>query len=122
MVAKGLRSKFETLRWYAERPSLYRELVRKLVRGQFTTRASQQRRDQEKQQGQAWCAAQVAPTAAVCEALGLPVSLKPVSELHPAEWARALEAVASCPVKMGGPADLAMLYHLVRGLPARRGI
>jgi predicted O-methyltransferase YrrM len=122
MIAKSLRSKLETLRWYAERPALYRELVRKLVRGQFTTRSFQQKREQEKEQGRAWCQTVVVQPAAVCEALGISSSLEPVSALHPAEWTQALNLVASCPVKMGGPADLAMLYHLVRSLPARRVI
>jgi predicted O-methyltransferase YrrM len=120
MFAKSLQSKLETLRWYAARPSLYREMVRKLVRRQFSTTASKLRGEQDKREGQAWCLTVLAQEAQLYEALSMPIHSSPVSELHAMEWSEATKTVAACPVKMGGPADVAVLYHLVRHLPARR--
>lgn len=119
MFAKSLWSKLDTLRWYAERPQLYRELIRKVVRGQFSTVASTRKREDEKRAGQEWCRTTLTGAADVFAKLGLPLHAAAVSDLHAAEWNEAKSTVEACPVKMGGPADLAVLYHLVRHLPAR---
>jgi predicted O-methyltransferase YrrM len=119
-LAQSLLSKMQTLGWYARRPSLHRELLRKLLRGQISTAASLQRRDEEKRQGQSWCATVASSLETLCAGLGLPPTPKEVAELHPSEWTEACRTVAACPVKMGGPAGVSVLYHLVRYLPARR--
>jgi predicted O-methyltransferase YrrM len=58
--------------------------------------------------------------AAVFAELGAPAPSGSVANLHASEWAEGSRAVESCPVKMGGPADVSVLYHLARQLKAHR--
>jgi predicted O-methyltransferase YrrM len=119
MLAKSLRSKLETLGWYARRPEFYPELFRKLLKAPLRS-ATHYRRDKEL--GREWCASVVTSRELLFTELGLPDRAVPVSELHADVWREAKLAVEACPIKMGGPADVTVLYHLARHLPARRCI
>ena len=115
-----LREKLRTLGWYLRRPRLYRELGRRIVRAQVTTPRLQQKLDADKTKGKQWCAERVQDEASLLKALGLDPKPASLSEHHPELWQAAHAAVDACPVKMGGPADVDLLYNLVRHLPAVR--
>jgi GT2 family glycosyltransferase/predicted O-methyltransferase YrrM len=112
----ALISKAETVAWFLARPELYRELIRRVVHGRVRTPASEARAQEEKRRSTSWCTARAAPAARVLESLGLPADVRPFPELEPELWRSAHEATARCPVKMGGPAHLDLVHHLVRHL------
>jgi predicted O-methyltransferase YrrM len=118
-MISDLKSKLDTLRWYAARPSLYRELGRRILHWNVSTTATNRKRDEERLLGRKWCESCVVAPAELFEALGIPQSLDSVAALHPDIWATALQVVADCPVKMGGPANVDVLYHLARHLKVR---
>lgn len=119
---EGLRSKLNTLRWYAARPSLYRDLARRMLLGEVSTGASNRRREEERARGRTWCASCAASPAELFRQLDIPEQQQHVAEIHQAEWNAALKAVADCPVTMGGPANVDVLYHLAKHLRVRRVI
>lgn len=111
-----IRSKAQTLLWYLQRPPLYKELVRKVVRRQFTTDRSSAERAEALAAGQRWCAENQREAADLLAAIGREVPQTPVSELHPGQWREAEAAVDACPVKMGGPANVDVLYRVTKAL------
>jgi len=109
-------SKIATATWFLLRPYTYRHLVEMLRR-----QASPWLRDLEASgaEAQAWGdALAVAPRKAM-EALLGPGPYEDVTTLYPDTFRRA-EAGARESIGMGGAANLDLLYHLVRGLEARR--
>lgn len=112
-----LASKVETLAWYLRRPHLYREMFRRISHGRVTTAKFWEQGARDKDAGRAWCQANISSRESVASALGLAnLSFRPISELHPAEWAFAKRAEETCPVKMGGAAHLDLLYSAARAL------
>ena len=118
----SMSSKAATLLWYLQRPSLYGELMRGVVDLRLSTRGRTDRARREKLEGQARCERQVVSPERFFEAIGLPGPIASLESLHGAEWAAAHEAVAACPVKMGGAANLEVLYHLCQRLGAEKVI
>lgn len=116
----SVASKVATLAWYLRNPSLYGELIRRVRGLRLSTQASLERARQEKAEGQRWCEAHVVPADELFQALNLPTARPSLQSLHPKELAAAEAAVQACPVRMGGPANLEVLYHLCRGLKAGR--
>ena len=112
----SVASKVATLAWYLRRPSLYGELFRRVRDMRVSTSSSVEQAQREKAEGQRWCERQVVQPARLFESLGLSPETPAIESLHPNEWAEAHAAVAACPVKMGGPANLEVLYHLCRGM------
>ena len=120
-----IRQKFETLIWYLKRPSLYRELGRQSINA---GKAIWQREtvDEVGAQGLEWCKQNKEEEISFFETLGLQTNLSAspkilsLSESHPDVWKAAHAVVDSCPVKMGGPANVDLIYQLVLELPALR--
>jgi predicted O-methyltransferase YrrM len=109
--------KFETLFWYLRRPRLYPQQVRdwqeKFVYGKAPFNHS-------RAESERWCAQRAVDTAqAIREITGRPPPGR-VAEMYPAEFAEARARQASCPVWMGGPGDLDLLYWLTEHVQARR--
>lgn len=119
LSAEMIRSKIATLAWYLERPSLYRELLRRVARLQMTTKRERERAHEEGRQGREWCEARQQPQAALFSELGIE-GYEPFAEAHAEVLQAAHEAVERAPVKMGGPASMDLLYALVRYMPAQR--
>ncbi len=112
----SLLSKAKTFAWYAQRPALYRELARKILKRQFTTETTLAAFQEDKRQGQAWCESQAVAPQELCQAMKIPEEIGVLSQLQPEAWAQAHEAFEACPVKMGGPANLDILHHFARHL------
>lgn len=104
--------------WYVRRPRMYRELGRrlrhKLVPSSDREPAAGSSRSDE------WCASLAVDTD---EALSRLVGLtRPpsVRSLFPDAFAEADRSRKACPVEMGAPGDLDLLYHLANTSRARR--
>jgi predicted O-methyltransferase YrrM len=115
-----LRSKAGTLFWYLRRRELYPELLRRVVGARFTTAGSSEEAMRAREAGRAWSAELALPPSRLFQFLKIPETAAPLAELYAREWGAACDAVAACPVKMGGPADVDIIYHLCRYLPARQ--
>ncbi len=112
MSMKTLRENVSLFIWYLKRPALYRELRRALGRIPNSTRAAREEIQRIGDQAQRWCAEHVSTVANAARELGIPEEVLHLSELHPDEWAGALDAAAACPVKMGGAGHVDFLYHV----------
>lgn len=113
----SMKSKLDTLAWFAARPAMYREAVRRVVGGRFTTRASVAEASRQKESGRAWCESAVIDPERLCSELGLPAPIRSVREVEP-RWHEAVVRAESIP-DMGGPGHVDLLYHLCLHLPAR---
>ncbi len=115
----SITSKAQTLFWFLQRPPLYKELVRKVVRRQFSTAKSNAERADELEAGRLWCVEHLCEPSALIDAIGREIPQTPVKDLHPEHWKEAEAAVESCPVKMGGPANVDVLYQVTKALQPR---
>lgn len=118
----SLFSKAATVGWYLGHPSLYKELGRRVRRWQVSTEASRQDALRRRAEGQTWCAAQAGPVVEFAESLSMPTEIVPIEQAFPREWGFALGAESQCPVAVGGPGHLDLLYHITRHLKAERAI
>lgn len=116
MSATRIRRHVRTLGWYARRPRLYRELLRRATVG----RPSREVRALDRERGQAWAEEHTVDPARVLAELHIPSEVLPVEQLHPAVWREAHAAAERCPVQMGGPAHVDLLHHLCRYLAVER--
>src|SRR5260221_5656201 len=101
--ASSLRSKLETLAWYAARPAMYREAARRIMAGHFTTTRSVESAAHARKEGQAWCETVAVETSELFVELGVsPVTLEPVENAERDAWSRAADAAKRAP-GLGGP-------------------
>jgi predicted O-methyltransferase YrrM len=118
----SLLSKAATVGWYLGHPTLYRELGRRVRHWQVQTEATRLDAARRREAGQQWCAAQAGPVTEFAEALSIPTEVVPIEQAFPHEWGFALGAESQCPVAVGGPGHLDLLYHVARHLNAERAI
>ena len=107
----------KTMSWYLVRPRMYRELGRRVWHKTFGS----QRTSPSAKGASSWCAARAIDTnEAVRRIAG--VDSRPLPEVFPEVFAAATQAGERCPVKMGAPADLELLYYMARHVGARRAL
>jgi predicted O-methyltransferase YrrM len=109
--------KLQTLAWYLRRPRLYPQQLRdwreKFIYGNQPYNFS-------RAEATSWCEERAVNTT---EALRLLTGSAPgaaITSMYPAEFAEAGRRQAACPVQMGGPGDLDLLYWLAERIGARR--
>ena len=113
---RGIEGKVATMAWFARRPALWRQA------GWIGMRRLSADRDSEQHQrlATAWCAERA---TSVTEALGkLGVMADAVSfEKQMADlYALARQRQKECPIEMGGPSDLTLLFNCAELLAAER--
>ena len=115
-----IQKHLQNILWYLKRPKLYWELGQHIFHARISNRRKQEKRDEDRVCGREWCAQHKREESSFLDALDLNPKLILFSEIHPEFWKAANTAVDSCPVEMGGPGNVNLLYHLVRNLPALR--
>lgn len=100
------------LLWYLRRPQLYREFVRHVRRMGNATPASRERCRRTREAAQRWCAENATTVEELARALGIPGRMFHLPSAHPEAWASAIRAAAACPVKMGGPGYVDIIYNI----------
>ena len=119
-VLGAAKSKLETLAWFAARPSMYRELGRRILAVRVRTQRTLEVDRQARAEGGRWCAAEASTLQALLAELGLGPMPRPLAEEEPELWRAAQAAFEACHGSMGGPAHLELLRHLVASRrPAR---
>jgi predicted O-methyltransferase YrrM len=103
-----MRRQLESILWYLARPRLYPQLVQVVLR----RIVGPDPRDNTRAEAKAWCERQAVSTEEALRILTGAQSLPQVTDLHAGTFAQAEEAARNCPVRMGGPGDLTLLYHL----------
>lgn len=109
-----------TFLWFLGQPPLYREMLRRLAWSAVTPRTRRSYRERQKLLSREWCAASVHNPDESSRELGLSGDLPSVAVLHPAAWKNAELAARTCPVRMGGPGAVDLLYHACLHLHAER--
>lgn len=114
----GLRpNKLATTLWFLRRPYTYPHLAEMVRRG---LSPAGRRREDTSAEALAWGSdLAITPPEALQVLLG-PGDYRSPRELHPEAFAAAQTKVEESEVLLGGAANLELLYHLVRGLGARR--
>ena len=113
-----MSEKLKTLGWYLKRPQLYPRLLGEARRIFFAREVSPLNRTAK--QAAAWCSARAVDTSTALQQLtGTPPSAS-VESLFPEVFTGAHRRVAKCPVKMGGPGDLDLLYWLAEHCAAKK--
>lgn len=119
-MIRDIYSKAVTLGWYLRRPPLYRELGRRIAGWRLTTTAVRERLAREQAAGTAWCESVTVSLDEALAGVGIPLPLRRFETEQAALYDESRRAVEACPVRMGGPASLDLLYHLTLALaPAR---
>ncbi len=111
---------FRSFLWFLGRPDLYPEMVRRLGSSLVHERTPRSQREARKRLSAAWCASVATRREDCLPSIGLQGSLTAIAELYPEIWRRAEAASSTCSAKMGGPADVDLLYHLTLHAQAER--
>lgn len=111
--------KFKTLLWYLKRPKLYPQLIH-LVSQKLFRRTSEP--GDTRQEMESWCAERCVDTHIALSQLTGITELTPVNRLFSSHFEHALKISKACPVKMGGPGDLDLLYWSAEHLKASKVI
>jgi predicted O-methyltransferase YrrM/4-amino-4-deoxy-L-arabinose transferase-like glycosyltransferase len=117
MIVVFRMKKFETLFWYLRRPRLYPQQLRDWHE---KFRYGKAPYNHSRPEAEAWCRERAVDThAAILRITGKPPGAK-IKDMYTAEFADAEARQASCPVWMGGPGDLDLLYWLAEHVQATR--
>lgn len=116
-VSRRLTSseKLHTLVWFLKRPALYPELVRLTLKRVLPPGPQ----GGSPEEARAWCAERALTAAQAVERLSGSSFGSSVEELFPEDFGEARRAAENCPARMGGAADLDLLYHLCEAFQAR---
>lgn len=112
-----LPSKIKTVFWFLRRAELYPHFFRKVW--ELLIMGSEPDTSGEAVQ---WCESRAISTREALKIILNKDISTSVDELHRSEFARATQIEKSCPVWMGGPGDLNLLYFLARETGAKKAI
>ena len=108
--------RLETLVWFLKRPGLYRQMMRAVRSSWSVPRSDETSRDVAAQ----WCRARAVETQAAVRALAGDDLTPTFSQQFASELEAAAARASSCPVRMGGPANLDLLYAAAETIGAMR--
>lgn len=113
----SITSKVKTVFWYLSKPKYYPELI-KLIR----LRLSNDKRESEMTEATEWCRTNAIPLDEAIQQLTGIGKPTPIEVLYADEYRQALHRQDTCPVKMGGPGAIDLLYHLCEHSKAEKVI
>jgi len=103
----GLKSKLETLGWFLYRPNLYHQLIYLFYQHIFPHAKDDTRNDATE-----WCKKKCLSSTDAIKQLTGQNNVPQLKEVFPSFFDHANKMVKDLPVKMGGEADLELLYYL----------
>jgi predicted O-methyltransferase YrrM len=107
--------KLETLLWFLQRPRLYRELGRRVVHWRVRTARSRAAEQEARRQGGAWASQRAVSRLEALRAIGVTTDGDAsLAAAHPDLWSEAHRRAEATANSMGGPAEVDLLYTLVR--------
>jgi predicted O-methyltransferase YrrM len=113
-----MKNILEKLIWYARRPRFYGDLMHRGIQKISRTRM---RRNDSADEAAAWCASRAVDTrTGLTRLTGATLARPAVDQLYPEQLQAATDRADDCPVQMGGPGDLDLLYWSAEHLQASR--
>lgn len=112
MQRERLRSAVSQIAWYAKRPDLYSDLARRIALIPTQAFSTSQDTSENRRASEAWCRDNQQTVEELARELDIDRPLVSVKEKFGREWAYALQAQSQCPVPMGGPGYIDLLYAL----------
>ena len=110
----GLSSKLKTLLWFVKRPNMYRQLGFLLYQRLFP-----HPQEDTRTEATIWCQQRGISSFNAIQILTSNENVLSIEELFPEFMATAKQIVNALPVKMGGEADLELLYYLAEKWQAK---
>jgi len=110
--------RLQTVAWYLKRPALYPELVR-LVLPRLVGSATADPRDSSQAEARQWCDPRAVTIDTAIEKIA-GAGRQSIESLFPQVLQAAHQRAAACPVRMGGPGGLKLLYWLAEHIQATR--
>lgn len=114
-----MASGFQTLCWYLKRPSLYPALANHVSRRLFCKPSPL---NDSRDAAISWCSACAVDTAAAIQQITGKQEWKRVADLFPDVLAASRQYADKCPVRMGGPGNLDLIYNLAEYCEAKKVI
>jgi predicted O-methyltransferase YrrM len=108
--------------WYLRRPVLYPVLAGKIVQAARRILLNRDDLAESRARAEAWCLPRSMSTHEALVKITGNESFESLSSQFEDIFKRSEEAAAACPVKMGGPSNLDLLYQLAEHVQARRVI
>lgn len=113
-MLRTIAFRLKTVIWYLKRPGLYPQLVRKAASKLFLSRLPDTRNEAEQ-----WCRKNaITGQDAIARITGKAMP-EPIQEKYKDIFAEAQATAGKCPVKMGGPGELNILYWIAEHLKAQ---
>jgi predicted O-methyltransferase YrrM len=106
--------KLKAVIWYLKRPRLYTQLIRKTASKLFLSKSPDTRKEAEY-----WCREKAITSSDVITQITGAAIPEPIREKYKDIFATAEATAGKCPVKMGGPGDLNILYSIAEHLKAQ---
>lgn len=113
----NLAGKAKTFFWYLARPSYYGQLVQLIKRRLLGSKP-----DDTRQLATEWCKKNAVNTEDALHAVIGQKEIQKIETIYKQEFEDAKEREQNCPVKMGGPGDLNLLYNLCEHIQAKKVI
>jgi hypothetical protein len=110
----NVHRKLLTLGWFAARPAMYGELMRRVLRAGTRTSASLAHERQARAESALWCREAAVPALEVLHAIGVETPHEVLSDSRSDLWEQACKALVSCHGSMGGPGHVDLLYTIVK--------
>ncbi len=118
-ILEKLQKKLQTILWWVKRPKLYPQSIYIISRKIFR---KDQTQDDTKGVMESWCAERTLDTQTALTQLTGITSFTPVNRLFADQFEKAESIAKACPVEMGGPGDLDLLYWCAEYLKASKVI
>lgn len=115
-------TRLEWLQFFATRPSLYPELVRRTGAMMKGRSAQELRKENSCAEATEWCEARSTSTEEAVLRITGRGAMESVERLHTEEIAAARRAQRRCPVRMGGAGNLDLIFNLAEYIGAERAV
>jgi predicted O-methyltransferase YrrM len=114
-----INSRIHTLLWYLKRPGLYPDLIRE-SKNYFLKSNLQLDGKDDKKEAEIWCERLSIDTKTALEKITGNKTFEPISKKYNKIFQKAQRVAKSCPVKMGGPGNVDLLYWISEHLKAKK--
>lgn len=113
-------TRMEWLQFFAARPSLYPELVRRTATMMKGHSQHELRKENSCAEATAWCEARGTTTEEAVHVITGRLAMERMEHVHADALAAARRAEQQCPVRMGGGGNVDLIYNLTEHLQAER--
>lgn len=118
-IFNRIKKSTSPLWWYLQHPSYYGELWHQLFQ-KIRNMPFSKNKEKQRESALRWCAERATNTAVVISRITTIKKVEPFEEKFRSQFLKSQQVVTNCPVTMGGPGDLTLLYYLTEHLKATK--